>query len=333
MQRLLGVDVSRYQPPNLPWPLWYAFGIRFAYICYGLGYVSDHGAEKHREYARPAGLLTGGYWVIMDHDVETAHFDPVQSARAFVRMLRDDDELPPVVDVEALGVNAGLLMAFIKEFERLRPNLKLVIYTSAYVWGKLIGPEHWEFAKYPLWVAGYGIGGLQDPPRLPDIWQQYVGWQWRTKRGYLPGYANDLDINIWDLETVMPTLTEQLQTLIAEAGLAEEDLNVSASGVVAAKVKLADMRVRLAGLIPAAPPPPPPPPEHTLATLSNQLVINDFNRAFGAATYIAKIGTALTATQQATLFGNRTALYTGPSVERMPLSVDDRNKLIAALGA
>lgn len=260
MNRLLGVDVSAYQPPNLPWPLWYGAGVRFAYLRAGLGYVGDHGYEKHRENARAARMLTGAYFAILDHDAETPQFDPVQSARAFDRLIIPGDELPPMVDVEALGVDAPLLSAFLREFDRLRPNSGVGIYTSRYFWQMLIGPGHYEFASRPLWVAMYGINGQQDPPRLPDIWSDYVGYQFRYKAGYLPGYANDLDIDLWDWESIMPTLEEQLKALIAEAGSAEEDCNVGIAASQAAKGKLADMRVKLAGLIPAPPPPPPPPP-------------------------------------------------------------------------
>jgi lysozyme len=82
------------------------------------------------------------------------------------------------------------------------------------------------------------------------------------------------------------------------------------------------------GLTPAPPPPPVGQP-HTLNHLTNQAVINLFSRAFGAATYIAKLTAA---TDEAVVFANRTALFVGPSIEAMPgLTAAEKAALIAAL--
>lgn len=108
---MLGVDISHYQNPGLPWATWRAAGVRFAIIRQGLGYVVDHGAERHRREARAAGMMTGAYWLIMDHDREIAQFDPVRSARAFHSLIQPGDEIHPFVDVELPGVDATLLMA------------------------------------------------------------------------------------------------------------------------------------------------------------------------------------------------------------------------------
>ena len=221
MTQLFGVDVSAHQPPGLPWLTWRRAGVRFAIIRAGLGYVIDHGAERHRKEARAAGLYTGSYWALLDHDIDTPQFDPIQSARNFNRLIQPGDELPPFVDVEAQGIDAPLLSAFLAEFERLRPNSGVGIYTSKYFWEMLIGTGHTEFAKYPLWVAMYGAG-FQDPPYLPDIWNDYVCYQFRYKAGYLPGYDKDLDIDLWSGE-IMPATDDQLKALITEADKVQDD--------------------------------------------------------------------------------------------------------------
>jgi GH25 family lysozyme M1 (1,4-beta-N-acetylmuramidase) len=330
MTQLLGVDVSSWQPRNLPWALWRGVGVRFAYIRAGLGYVGDHGAEMHRRQARAAGLYTGAYWAILDHDSEIAQFDPVWSAQAFSRMIQPGDELPPMVDVEALGVDAPLLTAFMAEFNRLRPNSGVGIYTSQYMWHTLIGRGRWEFARYPLWIAYYGIGGAQDPPLLPDIWQRYVCYQFRYKAGYLPGYANDLDINFWSGENPMPTTDDQLRGLIEEANQIRGFADASIQAASATRTTTASMITKLNAMM-APPPPPPPPPGalHTMADRTNQWVINTFNTLFGS---LAKLESVLTAAQRTTLYGARQALYTGPAVENMALTDAEKARVIDTLG-
>lgn len=78
-------------------------------------------------------------------------------------------------------------------------------------------------------------------------------------------------------------------------------------------------------------PPPAPAPVHDLRDQTNQQVINLFYRVFGEAEYIGKLVTGLGA-YQATLFGNRQALYTGPAVESMTLSNADQAAIVAGLG-
>lgn len=300
MAQLLGVDVSHYQHPGLPWATWRAAGVRFAIIRAGLGYVIDHGAEMHRRQARAAGLYTGSYWLVMDHDREVAQFDPVRSARAFDRLLPPGDEIHPFVDVELPGVDAALLMAFLLEFERLRPGTKIGIYTSRFFWQEyggsgLIGKGHYEFARFPLWVAMYGVNGLQDPPRLPDAWEQagYVCYQFRYKKGYLPGYANDLDINLWSGELPMPATNDQLKGLLAEANSMQEDANVLIAAGQAAKAKAAKMSQELAAMIAAPPPPPPPPPPAPIPLFKVKVIVLALNVRSGTAATYPDVGDVL----------------------------------------
>lgn len=89
--------------------------------------------------------------------------------------------------------------------------------------------------------------------------------------------------------------------------------------------------MRLAGMfaiVPVDNVPPPPPPKHTLGHLTNQQVINLFSRAFGAAYWpvLAR------ATNEQQLIANRSAPYTGPAIEDMPLTDEEKTALIVALG-
>ena len=71
------------------------------------------------------------------------------------------------------------------------------------------------------------------------------------------------------------------------------------------------------------------PSKHTMATLNNQSVINLFAKVVG----LPKLEAGLTVAQKATLYGNRTALYTGPAVEDFAnLTAAEKAAIIAALG-
>lgn len=321
---VLGVDCSYYQRPPLPWAAWAAFGVERAYIRASIGYLMDWAYSPHREQARAAGLATGAYHALLDHDTEITQFDPAQAARSFVSLLHPDDELPAVVDVEALGVDDALLWAWITEYERLTDR-PLMIYTSAYMWHTLIGRGKTRYSRFPFWVADYDA----KPPRLPDIATQVAGHQFRFQKGYLPGYAGDLDVNEWYDEVPMPVtidylikVSDRLTTGTVRARLLTafgEDL--LDSGVVAP--------FNAANNEPAPIYPPVGPPEHTLADKTNQAVINLFNTAFGPNAYIAKLTAA---TDEATLFSKRAALYVGPPIETMPGLTDaEKARLIAAL--
>lgn len=138
----------------------------------------------------------GFYWALLRGT------DGVRSARLFSGIVPQNDTfmlggIPRYyVDVEGVGLTATQLTLFLAEWERLRPNAVMGIYTSRYFWQEmggtgLIGTGHAEFARHPLWVADYRSG----PPALPDIWKSAVMHQFRYKAGYLPGYTKDLDIS------------------------------------------------------------------------------------------------------------------------------------------
>lgn len=189
---ILGVDVSYYQPPPLPWSAWRAFGVQRAHIRASIGYLMDWAYPQHREQARAAGIQTGVYHALLDHDDEIAQFDPAQAARNFVNLMQPDDELPAAVDVEALGIDDGLLAAWIGEYQRLT-DWPLMIYSSQYFWNRLIGPGRTRYSRFPFWVAQYS----KPLTLIPDVAAIVAGHQFRYKAGYLPAWGKDLDLDEW----------------------------------------------------------------------------------------------------------------------------------------
>lgn len=71
---------------------------------------------------------------------------------------------------------------------------------------------------------------------------------------------------------------------------------------------------------------PPPPPEHTMRDKTHQSVLNAFGRAFGSVYWEVIVRAGL-----AGIASNRLAFYSGPSVEALPLTADEKGRLIAAL--
>lgn len=72
-------------------------------------------------------------------------------------------------------------------------------------------------------------------------------------------------------------------------------------------------------------------PEHTMADKTNQFVVNLFSKVFGGFTQLTKAipnwSTTMAATQQ-----QRDAKYTGPSIEKLNLTADEKAKLVTGLG-
>lgn len=201
---IFGVDVSEYQPVNLPWRRWRAFGIDFAIIRASEGFHADLHTLDHLAGCQDAGIQVGWYHAVSPWTWR----DPTLQAQVFSgRVPQDDTPLYPGVprywiDVEVAGVDAYTLTVFLKRWYELRPNAAIGIYTSKYYWQQyggtgIVGVGHQEFAEHPLWVADYR--GLE-VPAIPDIWDHWTIYQFRSKKGYLPDYPDDLDVDRIELE-------------------------------------------------------------------------------------------------------------------------------------
>lgn len=192
---ILGLDVSHWQPPPLPWPAFRAAGRTFCIVKATDGTATDPAYTAHRDGARAAGMNVGYY-----HMLEPG--DGAAQARKFAAATAGQPETllygrPRYwVDVERPGVTADVLTAFIAEWNSLRPLAKLGIYTGLGAWADTIGPGHAQFAALPLWC-----GSLQ----RPAIWSA-TAIQQNPVPGHLPGYAGPLDLDeIKDAPMAQPT--------------------------------------------------------------------------------------------------------------------------------
>src|ERR1019366_3728994 len=99
-----------------------------------------------------------------------------------------EGDLPPALDWELVN---GIPWA--EAFSRARTFLDRVksatgrtpiIYTSSDFFGAT--PPS-DFADYPLWVANYGLSGLEGPtcPTVPSPWNHWTIYQWTSSGGAL----------------------------------------------------------------------------------------------------------------------------------------------------
>jgi GH25 family lysozyme M1 (1,4-beta-N-acetylmuramidase) len=107
-------------------------------------------------------------------------------------------ELTPVIDVETpfTGMTASSLRTWVRVWVK-RVNRRLgrkpMIYTSATSWAATGNTTEFARAKYPLWVAHYGVSR----PSLPaGNWagRGYSVWQY-TSSGSVPGISGRVDMD------------------------------------------------------------------------------------------------------------------------------------------
>lgn len=140
--------------------------------------------------AKAQGLTVGAYHFF--HPSE----DSVSQADLFTKVMGSltDADLPPVMDWETTdGVNptndkltALNFLRLIEEATHRRP----IIYLSPSFADELSLDA--SFAKYPLWVAHYGV----TTPRIPNPWSAYTFWQ-TGDSGAINGISNAVDMNVF----------------------------------------------------------------------------------------------------------------------------------------
>lgn len=189
--RVLGLDVSHYQN-RMASPEWlklFSQGYRFVYAKCNDGHTGpDILYAKHRELAKLAGFLFGGYhYLRFDHD-------PKEQARQYHEACAHQvGELPPVLDVEwdKLTVKhpqygkdgrmdeAAADMAYecLLEIERLF-GVQPILYTNAYFWPNSLRNAE-RFKRFLVWIPAYAanLKPSGDKVHVPYPWKQWTFWQ------------------------------------------------------------------------------------------------------------------------------------------------------------
>jgi len=187
----LGVDISRWQPTDLPWRAWVAGGLQVALVQVTHGPNLEPHAGEHLANAHEAHVPTiGAYHYLMPSG---AAFQ----AAAFTAAL------PPYVSFAALDVEEpGLADYDVLEFCTAYARtcaLPLVLYGN-YSGLEPILNAHPNLKLYPVWWAEYrdNLPATQPPYAAPHppAGLNVVAWQW-TGHGRLPPYAGDIDLSTW----------------------------------------------------------------------------------------------------------------------------------------
>jgi GH25 family lysozyme M1 (1,4-beta-N-acetylmuramidase) len=210
--RAIGIDISRFQK-TIDWPSVAGAGVRFAFVQASRGSGADCtvkplecGADPYfagnRTGAESVGIRVGAYHraFASGSTIEAARADAVAESEVFLTTVGSlqSGELIPVIDVETpfTGMTATTLRTWVRVWvKRVKARLgrKPMIYTNATSWGATGDTKEFAKAKYPLWVAQWGVG----KPSVPaGNWagHGYSVWQY-TSSGSVAGISGHVDMD------------------------------------------------------------------------------------------------------------------------------------------
>jgi lysozyme len=185
-----GVDTSSWQGA-IDWTAVAQSGRAFA-----IARVSDGLTYPDAQFAtdwpaiRSAGMIRGAYQFFR------ASQDPIAQADLLAAAIGGplgDGDLPAILDLETSdGEPASVVIARAQAWldrAQARTGKTPMVYTAAFM-SSVIGSS---FARYPLWVANYGVSC----PRLPDGWSAWRIWQ-SGDSGRVPGISGGVDVDVFD---------------------------------------------------------------------------------------------------------------------------------------
>lgn len=203
MATVPGIDVS-YWNAGIDWPKVRAAGQRYVFIKASEGdYYRDTTFDDNWIGAKKAGLLRGAYHFFR------ANKDAKKQADYYidyVRSLKDDGELPPVLDLEThdnqrkekIIDGAKIWLDRVEAAFGKRP----IIYSGQYFLQDYFseaggGPPAWT-REYPLWLAQYPNNYNEgSQPFLPRGWFKWTFWQY-SETGRVNGINAKVDLNVFN---------------------------------------------------------------------------------------------------------------------------------------
>jgi GH25 family lysozyme M1 (1,4-beta-N-acetylmuramidase) len=210
--RAIGIDVSRFQGA-INWPEVAGSGIRFAFVQASRGSGADCTVKPaqcgpdpyfaaNRLGAESAGIRVGAYHraFATGATAADARADALAEANVFIASVGSlqRGELVPVLDAETpfTGMTSASLRTWIRVFvKRVYKKLgrKPMIYTNASSWSATGNTTEFAKAKYPLWVAEWGVSR----PTVPaNNWARRGYWVWQyTSSGSVPGISGRVDMD------------------------------------------------------------------------------------------------------------------------------------------
>jgi lysozyme len=210
--KALGIDVSRFQGV-IDWTQVPTSGVRFAFIQASRGSGFDCTVKPdqcggdpywaaNRFSSKAAGLRIGPYHraFATGGTLAAARADAVAEADVFLAQVGalNPGELLPVLDVETPfgGLDANRLRTWVRVWVKRvakRLGVKPMIYTNASSWAATGDTREFAKAKYPLWVAEWGVS----KPSVPAGFWAGRGWSvWQyTSSGSVNGISGRVDMN------------------------------------------------------------------------------------------------------------------------------------------
>jgi lysozyme len=210
--KAMGIDVSRFQG-GIDWPSVAGAGIDFSYVQASRGSGADCTVKPaqcgpdpyfaaNRLAAESAGVRVGAYHRAFASGATAAEAraDSLAEANIFIAAVGSlqHGELIPVLDAESpfTGMTSASLRTWIRVFVK-RVTKKLgrrpMIYTNASSWAATGNTTEFARARYPLWVAEWGVSR----PSVPaGNWggRGYSVWQY-TSSGSVPGISGRVDMD------------------------------------------------------------------------------------------------------------------------------------------
>ncbi len=210
--KAIGIDVSRFQGA-IDWPTVAGSGVRFAFVQASRGSGADCTVKPaqcgpdpyfatNRVAAESSGIRVGAYHraFATGGTAADARADALAESDVFLASVGSlqSGELVPVLDVETpfTGMTSTTLRTWIRVWvKRVNKRLgrKPMIYTNATSWAATGNTMEFAKAKYPLWVAEWGVSR----PTVPaGNWARhgYSVWQY-TSSGSVPGIAGKVDMD------------------------------------------------------------------------------------------------------------------------------------------
>jgi GH25 family lysozyme M1 (1,4-beta-N-acetylmuramidase) len=210
--KAIGVDVSRFQGA-IAWPSVAASGIDFAFVQASRGSGSDCTVKPaqcgpdpyfaaNRLAAESVGIRVGAYHraFATGSTAAAARADALAEANVFIAQVGSlqHGELVPVLDAETpfTGMTSASLRTWIRVFvKRVTKKLgrKPMIYTNASSWSATGNTTEFARARYPLWVAEWGVSR----PTVPAAnWGGRGYWVWQyTSSGSVSGISGRVDMD------------------------------------------------------------------------------------------------------------------------------------------
>ena len=198
MEHLFGIDISKYQNPDLIDYDKIAEQVDFVIMRIGFGWLKDIHFERHYLEFIQRGKRIGCYHFPLD--------TRLQEQADMVKLALDGKRIEAGlwVDVEAQYQSRSEINAYIPILESTL-DTEAGIYTSYSKWLEVMQNET-RWASRRLWVANYGVS----VPRLPSPWKKWCVWQY-SSTGRLNGYSGNLDLDKFDADCLssIPAIGEE----------------------------------------------------------------------------------------------------------------------------